>query len=195
MARATHRIWGVYLDIGNPAAPARTPCKVAVLSAAAAHRQGNASGVGSVWKTDDNPTAPAHTRFAPTPNCWSTRQDSHLHLLLFTQLRELLRYGWWLRRKESNLRTPVPKTGVCADTNYSASVFDICSLLGAVICQAGPPGRIRTCTFCFSRSYANYYATGGGCGGRSRTFAFRFQRPAFVPTQTTPHRSSLGCSI
>lgn len=56
-----------------------------------------------------------------SPNCWSTRQDSHLHLLVFTQLRELLRYGWWLRRKESNLRIPVSETGVCTDTNYSAS--------------------------------------------------------------------------
>ena len=26
-----------------------------------------------------------------------------------------------LRRKESNLRTPIPKTGVCTSTNYSAS--------------------------------------------------------------------------
>src|SRR6476619_4049591 len=26
------------------------------------------------------------------------------------------------------------------------------------------------------------------CGGRVRTFELRFQRPAFVPAQTTPHR-------
>ena len=26
------------------------------------------------------------------------------------------------------------------------------------------------------------------CGERTRTFALRFQRPAFVPAQTTPHR-------
>lgn len=41
-------------------------------------------------------------------------------LAVFQAAAQLLRYRWWLRRKESNLRIPVSEAGVCTDTNYSA---------------------------------------------------------------------------